>query len=195
MATNDLLTVDEAKLYIGTSLTDNSKDPLLKVLVTSVSQALDTFIGNPIVTRAVTELHWGGRRRFMLNNYPIVGAITSITDPASNTIGTDQYVILAEQGILERFGKFRSAVETDGRQARWTIVFNAGRFTDTKSVEERYKAAAAYLVADRLSNTTPRIGKRRVGDLEITYRDQKDMVMGIPAEVRMLIGDAVSVGV
>lgn len=127
--------------------------------------------GTKFVRRTLTEDYsagnngrLGGAKRIYLNALPIV-SVTSITDDDASTVAGTEYTIVSKEGYLEHRTYWPVPV------GRWTIVYVAGHFTDTDTVDWDVKEWARvvalknknfkgdYLQATSLSN---RAGSRSV---------------------------------
>ena len=71
MATDDLLTLAEAKMYVSIGMGDNVKDDLLRSWVTGASRVLVSKVGTIINGSITAELHSGGRPYVYLDCKPI----------------------------------------------------------------------------------------------------------------------------
>ena len=188
-----ILTLDEARTYLGVD-DAVATSARLQQLVDSATLQIEEYIQNAVVQGTFTEKFKGGVRQWFLRRYPIQ-SITSITDPSSTTIPNTDYVLEEEQGRIIAFGRFATAVETDGRPARWSVVYVGGKYASTDVVDPNFKLAANILIADRFERPEPGIISKKVGDLQIMYSDAGRSFAGpglIPAEVRQLIGSHVS---
>jgi len=188
-----ILTLDEARTYLGAP-EDAATSSRLQQLVDSATLQIEEYIQNAVVEGTFTEKHRGGVRQWFLRRYPIQ-SITSITDPSSTTIPNTDYTLEEEQGRIIAFGSFATAVETDGRPARWSVVYVAGKYATTDVVDANFKLAANILIAERFERPESGVISKKVGDLQIMYSDAGRSFTGpglIPAEVRQLIGSYVS---
>src|SRR5262245_17184667 len=71
MAAKDLITLARAKQNIQ-SITDDSQDALLAVLITAVSDVIEKFCRRDFYSRAYDEIYHGnGDARLLLREYPI----------------------------------------------------------------------------------------------------------------------------
>jgi hypothetical protein len=71
MAAKDLITLARAKQDIQ-SITDNSQDALLTVLITAISDAIEKFCRRDFNSKSYDELYSGsGDHRLLLREYPI----------------------------------------------------------------------------------------------------------------------------
>lgn len=159
MADLDIISVDEARDAISASSVDN--DSVLQRAVTAISQRFDELIG-PVVSREVIEVHDGGACSVRLRCTPVL-SVTSVEEflggdtltLAEETFGTtpaqgflldqdDDVPHLAQ--IVRRSGGCDWRFEPRRRNVR--VTFQAGRFASTDAVGERYRQAAARVVAD-----------------------------------------------
>lgn len=133
-------------------------------------------------------------KRLYLTRYPII-SVTSITDPAANTVSAADYVVYKAEGMLIHSGAWPVAQDTSGNIARWSVVYVAGRYANTAAVEANLKLACKLLVATRFSQREGDVISKRVGDLSISYREGQAGNGGLPVEVTSLIAPYVSLGV
>jgi len=188
-----ILTLDEARTYLGVD-DDVVTSARLQQLVDSATLQIEEYIQNAVVQGTFTEKFKGGTNQWFLRRYPIQ-SITSITDPSSTTIPATDYILEEEQGRIIAFGRFATAVETDGRPARWSVVYIGGKYASTDVVDPNFKLAANLLIAERFERPEAGVISKKVGDLQIMYSDAGRSFTGpglIPAEVRQLIGSHVS---
>lgn len=153
--TLDVLTLAEAKTAINTDSADH--DTELALHITAVSRRLDDLCG-PVVQRTVTdELHDGGCHRLLLRHTPIV-SVTSVTEYVSTTstaLSAESNASKPASGyLLEADGHYVSvrrrrgntdATFPNGRR-NVAVTYEAGRATDTASVDELFKLAAASIL-------------------------------------------------
>lgn len=152
MDTLDLLTYDEGKQAVSqpTSRAGNDDtNAVLEQAITAVSRLLDDLCG-PIVIREITETVTPYLDVVLLKQYP-VDAITSVTEYVSGT-GTlltggtissaGDYVLDASIGKLSRLSSF-TAYNWLGQAV---VVYTAGRFTDTASVDAKFKRCATEIL-------------------------------------------------
>lgn len=191
-----ILTLDEARTYLGAEDTV-IPSARLQMLVDSATLHLEAYLQNAVVEGTFTEKRWGGTKQWFLSKYPIQ-SITSIADPAANTILATDYTIIEDEGRLIPFGRFATAVATDGRRERWLITYVAGRFATTDAVDQNFKMAANILVADRFARPGSGVVSKQVGDLKIQYSDPSSSraegaaTALVPDSVRQLVGHFVS---
>lgn len=188
---NALISLVEAKSHLGITVADH--DTLLEALVDGSSAAIEAYCRNIFVQRTVTEIAAGSVKRLYLKSYPIV-SVTSITDPASNTVPSTDYVIYKAEGMLLHAGNWPVAQDTNGNVARWSVVYVAGRAANTAAVDADVKLACKLLVATRFSQRSGGIASKSVGDLSVSYREGQLESGGLPAEVTALLASYVSIG-
>jgi hypothetical protein len=138
------------------------RDTELAHWVTAVSQRLDELVG-PVVRRPVTDELDGGDACVFLSAYPITsvttvteydrtGTATVLTQETNTVKPTDGYRLYKYSADPALYGNFVSCRSngystefTDGEE-NVVVEYVAGRFTDTASVAERFKAAARLML-------------------------------------------------
>ena len=146
MGVLDVVTLDEVEAELGI---DPDSRVLLSGYITSVSRLLDKACG-PIVQRTITdEKHSGGTQTIILDEYP-VASVTSITEYSglTGTALVEETVSTAPSNgfmpygstVIRRVGK-RDGYWAFGRH-NILVTYVAGRYTDTLSVDDRFKRAA-----------------------------------------------------
>lgn len=148
MAATDVITLDDALEAISMTGSGAQHGAVLQTFVSAVSELLDDICG-PIVQRSVTETLDPTYGPLVPTQQP-VASITSLTEYVSGT-GT---VLTAETttvsgGYLLRDGMIarRSGFYTTHWNGPVTIVYVAGRYADTASVESKFKLAAMEIIA------------------------------------------------
>jgi hypothetical protein len=121
-------------------------------------------------------------------------ALTSITDPAGNTVASTEVVVFKERGILERSGLWPTPQDTNGNPAYWTVVYTAGLFDSTAEVDAALKRACKMLVKMTAARPNPEVSRKSVGNLSLDFRQMNDNDV-IPKEVMALLWPYRSVGV
>lgn len=160
MATNDILTLAEAKNHLDEGQLDVTREDLIEQAVTGLTSRLERDIG-PVVQRTITdELVDGGRPFVKLRHRP-AASITTVTEAS----GTSTTVLTAEAfatagGYLAEPHRFHDGL-LSGRLIRrsgfapicWAsglsnvqVTYEAGRFTTTATVESDYKEALAIML-------------------------------------------------
>jgi hypothetical protein len=186
----DILTLDEVKDIIGLPASDTADDQKIMRLIPQATRRLEVYLNNFVVQRSHTEHHYGLQGQWWLERYPIA-SITSIADPASNTIEADEYRLEEEKGlIISTTGLFTTAMDTSGRRSRWEVIYVGGKFAGIDDVTDEYKQALALLLIERFERPEPGIISRKMGDLTVTYSSQEELV---PPEVAALVGGYASI--
>lgn len=162
MATNDLITVAEAKTLLRpTNAPTASYDTELALYITAASQRIDDLCG-PVVIRTITnEAHDGGRVSIFLKHYPVV-AITTITEYAYTTAQAlslettaaktaNDYLVTLENGIVRRRSSNADRSFAAG-SSNVVVTYTAGRYANTAAVEAKFKLACSICVAHMWRN-------------------------------------------
>lgn len=148
MAATDILSLAEARDYLA-GLRGTAQDDKVANLVRTVSRRIDAACG-AMVERAVTELHDGGRSRIRFRAGPaasITSASELIAGVATTVASTEYRLVLDNWELMRLVGAYtaswswRAVTSADVDQAV-TVVFVAGRFVDTASVDQDVKSAA-----------------------------------------------------
>jgi hypothetical protein len=167
-AITDVVKIDLAKAVL--QIDGTSEDSRLAHLISAVSLELEKRLGTAFVQREFTEKKAGGVKRIYLDHLPIV-SITSVTDPAGNTLTVDTQFVVRQDRYLEALGYFSQAVNSQGQRTDWTIVYQAGWFADTASVAHDVRAEALRVIGALREAPAPNAQSVRVDDLAVTYRD------------------------
>lgn len=190
MATTDLVTLTEVKTQLNLTVTDH--DTRLAALITNTSARILAYLQTAVVHETVTEKHFGGKKRIYLKKYPYVSDI-AIIDGKGNTVPSADYVIIAEEGILQHVGLWPTAQEADGKIGRWSITFKAGLVANTASVQGDIKDACHLWIARRFNRIDQSVRSKSVGDMSISYT-ASDEADAIPPDVAQLLSPYVSRG-
>lgn len=105
-----LITLEDAKMYLRIGSSDSTYNDIITILINSVSQAIEKFIGRNIIERQYEEVYSGtGVVSINLRQYP-VSAISGVWMDATSKFETDSlldpdtYYCNRESGILYRVG-------------------------------------------------------------------------------------------
>lgn len=190
MATLDVLTLAEGKQAVNLTGVSTS-DAELALWITTVSLLLDRHVG-PIVVRTVTnEMHDGGGSPLFslygftgvifLRRFPVT-SFTTITEYS----GTTATVLTAETNLskpsasylAQRYGPdpalysgrlerraSGSCVPFPAGTGNVVVTYEAGRFSNTGTVDERFKAAARLTLASLWNSQRPNLAQ--VGEFEV----------------------------
>lgn len=146
--TLDILTLTEAKTALN--LTTATHDTELAQWVTAISRRIDDLCG-PVVVRAVTETHQGGRH-FVVPYQQPVSSMTTVTEYNATsptvlaaevfpgTITTNDYAVV--DGIVYR----RMSGYDSVFAGRVIITYQAGRYATTAAADAKFKLAAASIL-------------------------------------------------
>lgn len=154
--TLDVLAIGEAEKAIN--VPSGSHTTELEQAITAVSRRIDEVCG-PVVIRAVTEYHDGGESVIVPRETPVSdvttlkewdgSTLTTLTEDAFGSAGnTNGYWI-------RRDGADSHGVEilrrSSGNAARFVtgeveLVYDAGRYANTASVDRRFKQAVASIL-------------------------------------------------
>lgn len=149
----DVITLAEAKRAVNIAAANTDHDDEIASYVRAVSLAMDKIFG-PIVQRQVTETHDGGSGMVFLRALPVATVATVVERSASTatTLGAedfeaptgDDYQFDASIGILSRRRGGWDSRFAQGSQ-NVLVTYVAGRFTNTASVDARFKQGAAIM--------------------------------------------------
>lgn len=161
MATRDLLTLEEAKPYVGIDVGDSTQNDMLAVYVTAASQLLDEWVGPTVALSVSGEVHDGQkltaawrRKAVVLNHRPVItiGTVTEYN-------GTSPSVLTAETPGVD--GDYRAGrydpdpallsgilhLTTSTWINDWVVIsYTAGRVSSTTSVQPRFKQACGIVL-------------------------------------------------
>jgi uncharacterized phiE125 gp8 family phage protein len=173
----DLITLAELKLFPGFSQVASTEDAILEALITAISYDFEAFWGTYGIQRAVTERHtWNSIYKSSRDSSviwlekPPIASVTSITDPAGNTISSNDYWIDSDIGALRMSGGWQIPQDSKGNATYWTIVYTGGHVAAVGDVPPHIKTAAklwAYSVYKRPDRD---VLSKSVGDLSVGYR-------------------------
>jgi hypothetical protein len=151
MATDDVLTSDEARLALSRGPLDTDQQDLVDAMNTAVSQRLDDAVGKIVQGTISGELHNGGCQQLYLRYSPVVSVVQvveydgttagTLTAESNTSKPTSGYVINPTNGRLgRRSDNLDGRFPTGYDNVRVTYV--AGRFAETADVDEIFKQAA-----------------------------------------------------
>lgn len=102
---NALITLEDLKTYLEKS--DDNHDPILEMIINSVSSFFDKYVDFQLKQKTYTDLYLdgNGQEELWLSFYP-VASITSLKEnDIALTEGTDEdYIQYLEEGLLVRIG-------------------------------------------------------------------------------------------
>ena len=193
VATTSLITLAEAKVYPGMASLPSADEAIVESLCDACALDFEAYLGKALIQRAFTEdysyaeISRQSRESdiIWMRQYPLV-SVTSITDPAANTIAATNYWIDKVRGALRANAAWSLPKDDNGFTAYWTIVYTAGHWATTAAVPANVKQAAKMYVAYLYSRPNPEVASKSVGDLRIAYTESKSD-SPIPASIRAKI--------
>lgn len=146
-----ILTLDEAKRAINIATSNTDHDAELYTAVVAMSRAFDAKVG-PVVIRTVTdEVHTGGGRIVFPRLTPIA-EMTTVTEYSSGTAqvltaetvaaATSYDYRLTANGHNVQLARRSSYSDATFAATDVVLVYEAGRYESTATVDQRFKAAA-----------------------------------------------------
>lgn len=163
------VTLADAKNYLGISLDDCLDDERLGQIINGARDAVEDYLGTPLVRKTFTQRFYGGfdDSPWITDVYP-VASVTSIVDPAGNTIQPDKYVLEGEIGVLRFYDYPPRAVRSTGETDRWTLTYVAGHFEHENVVPWGAKLGILLWIAARYTVHIPAVQSMRTGDSTIS---------------------------
>lgn len=158
MATNDVLTLAEAKTAINQS--GSTSDTEIGLWVTAVSVRLDDLCGAVVIRTVTLETHDGGGRFVRLREAPCAKSsattITTVTEydqttsqalteETNSTKPADGFIFDQTLGLLRRRSSGFDARFPDGR-GNVVVTYEAGRYANTAAVDGRFKVTAGAIM-------------------------------------------------
>jgi uncharacterized phiE125 gp8 family phage protein len=192
VASTALITLAEAKLFPGLSTLAAADEAIVEALIDAASMDFEKEWDNYGIQRAVTEDYTYQEIKtrskkantIWLRKFPIV-SVASITDPAGNTIDSDEYWIDKQLGALRTTGGWAIPQDTNGFASYWTIVYTAGRTANTAAVPANIKLACKMWTLELYKNPGQNVKSKSVGDLSITYKEGSGK--GLPDQIKRMI--------
>ena len=178
-ASIDLTDATELKLHLGISGTDD--DDLLDAIIEAVSAQIETYCDRKFKSEERTEYYNGeGYEILALRCWPVSrSADFTIYDDLSvprdyasgDALGTDDYVIDYEMGLVHRQG----AVFSDGAESV-KVVYTAGVGATTATLPEDLRKAAVKLASAEYTQAKQRadgIQSEGIGPYRVVYDKSK----------------------
>ena len=169
MATNDILTLAEAKDYLQVATSDQTKDTLIQSIITGVSTRMDRKFGPVVFSTVTAELHDGGAARnpykYIYLDYTPVYSVTQIVEYDGTTPGTltqqtntsqpaTSFTLNQKNGKVTRRNANADSVFPVGA-GNVVVSYVAGRFTAGTVTDERYKICAGLALENVWRNQQP----------------------------------------
>lgn len=200
--TLDVLTLAEAKNALSIDPDYAEHDVPLAAYITAVSRAFDERFG-PVVRRAVTDKLGGGHPTLFLTQRPVasvtsvdeydVGTHFSLTEEvaASNPTPTHGWIADLPKGIVFRRTGGGTACFPGGIK-NVTVIYSAGRYVSTDTVDARFKVAAQIMLAQIWRRETG-AGTRTFGDFAVpdAFISPAVPTFAIPNAVLQMLADEV----
>lgn len=162
------VTLWDAKQYLGIPLDDCQDDERLGQIINAARDTIEDYLGTPLVRRSFTQKFFGwDEQMWVFDRYP-VASITSIVDPAGNTITSDKYLLLGEVGMIDFYSYPPRALRSDGNTDRWTVTYVAGHFEHENVIPWGAKLGVLKLIAHDYHVSQPGVQSMRTGDSTIS---------------------------
>lgn len=166
MAANDVITLAEAKAAINLDVSETTHDTELAQKITAASGWMDAACG-PVVIRTVTEWRDGDTEPWLAPFETPVSAFTSVTEyqattatvltaETESTQPASGYLLLGEGHdlrVYRRAGGSDTLFPSGSRRVK--LVYGAGRYANTASVDARFKEACSILLHQLWRGTVP----------------------------------------
>lgn len=128
---NSLLSLDDAKIWIGVSTSDTTYDPVVYDLINSVSLRFNLETGRKLKARSWTEYYDGdGGDDLYLNNWPLSSTSVTVTIDANRAYTTDLTVAGTDLMLTTESARVRlddDAFDEGTRSVK--VVYSAGYST------------------------------------------------------------------
>lgn len=193
MATDDLLTLAEAKMYVSVGSNDAVKDDLLRNWITGASRALVSKVGTIIHGSVTAELHSGGRPYVYLDHAPVktvslvveydgTTASTLTAESNSSKPDTAYHVELTSGRVRRRNGNADAWFPVGVDNVLVTYV--AGRFSATSTVGAEFKDACGLVLKNAWQAYESTVGQ--IGEFDVPQARFPRFV--IPNAVKEMLG-------
>jgi uncharacterized phiE125 gp8 family phage protein len=180
--TKALISLQEAKEYLGIDNATTTQDAILSALLNGIGEWVSKFLGRNLVQATYTEYYDGdGADELMLKNVPIV-SVTSVYVDALRAFGSDtliassNYIVKKAVGILKAWQLFGFWTHGDANikvtyVAGYTTSFSGGtmphniRLAVKRILERQYLHGFTHRKLDVASET--------IGDATTTFREDR----------------------
>lgn len=181
-----LVSLQDARDWLGIGTLDSSiDDARIQGLIAAADQLFESYVGVALVRRSYTQKFEGCDWEWVFDRRPVF-AVTSIVDPAGNTIPASDYFLREEYGTLELLRWPRWAVRSDGTRDRWTVTYTAGLFAGEGDAPGSIKTGMQMMVAKWYYNPEPDVQSRREGDSATAYIPNPSSMHVVPPAVEAL---------
>lgn len=178
------VTIEQARAWVGLD-SSTIDDVRLQLLIESAEASFEDYCGVAAVPREYQQRFVGGVGEWYVDHRPL-RSVTSIVDPAGNTIASNRYRVYEELGLIESLGYFAQALRADGGQDRWLVTYSAGAYPDVASIPATVKQGVLFLVSKGYYNPEPDVQSRKTGNLTISYIPNPSSSHVVPPEVERL---------
>ena len=166
LPTTAATTLENLKKYLNISASDTSKDDLFELLIESVTNAAEEYLGRYIVARQISQEPYdctNSKSKYLqLKQYPVTTVTTVVED--GETLDTTALKIDTSNGIIKRNIFWKGAV---------LVTYTAGLAANTASVPKNIQLAiwqwVSYLVNTKESQG---IDSETLGDYSVNYLEQ-----------------------
>jgi hypothetical protein len=159
---HDLLTLDEAKLMLGISLTDTSEDDQLALYITIASQTCARMC-NRIFAKETLSESWRdiGDRRIFLSHWPVDAAdVQSVESPSGTVLDPSAYELEELSGKVSKY---------DGWSQPIVVTYSGGYDLPAEAPMPLKRAAGLIVWQQKLQGTVATIG----GIRQLSHKDSR----------------------
>jgi hypothetical protein len=189
----DLITIEEMRRYPGFESMSSAKEQSVASLIAAVTAEFEEYWGAYGVQRSISERSdyermlsdSPGFDKIWLSRAPIV-SVTSIIDPAGNSVASTGYRIDCDLGCLYAPGGWQTPVDANGFAAYFTVTYVSGWVASPDLVPANIKQACKMRVAGLYDHPDREMTSKKVGDLTLTYAVGQDPA-AIPDAIRGFI--------
>jgi len=168
-ATNfDLVTIEEAKLMTGMSLTDTSEDAQMKLFINIASASIASRIHNRVFAKEKVREKWRdlGTRRVFLSHWPVKKAdIESVESPEGTVLDPSAYEVEELAGKVSNFNGWVEPV---------VFTYTGGYVLPQDAPDALKNAAALVILQEKTRAMTAQVGAIRMlshKDSRVMYHD------------------------
>lgn len=177
-----LVTLDDARAFVGKKSSETEDDAILEILIDGVSERFNAAVGRRLLeqTEATAYLDGNGRQTLLLPRYPNV-SLAGLTEGGVALVeGEDQdYRLYPDTGILVRLGAGRWA---HGRKNIVLSSYKAG-WAQAALPKDLKLAALVQIAADYQDYRTHSWGElsRSFSDGSVTRREEGEFLSVVKA--------------
>ena len=181
-----LVTLEKAKEWLGIEADENEDDPKISGLILAVDGVFEAYAGTSLGPRTRTQKFSEPDLLWRMNYRPVI-SVQSITDPAGNSIAAANYLVHAEEGVIEHF-RWPGVPRRDSTGVRdfWTVAYTTGLFASEAAAPESVALGMKLMLAKFYFNPEPNVQSRREGDSATAYIPNPSSKHTVPPEVEQL---------